>query len=386
MLAPTFLGFTESFLAARGGVWTAREIAQQPQMLQETQSILMARRAEIEDFLRPLLMRTDLRVILTGAGTSAFIGEILAPWLAAKLQRRVEAIATTDLASAPELYFATDAPTLLVSFGRSGNSPESVAAVDLANRCVKEVHNLVITCHDQGALAQAAAVARHGYVILLPGATHDRGFAMTSSFSCMAYAGLAALSSIEAFQPDIDVIASAVAQVIGDYTDALKAASEKGYDRVAYLGSHIFKGLAREAALKMMELTNGAVVTLFDSPVGFRHGPKTFVNDKTLVFVFVSNDPYTRQYDVDMLDELRRDGEAGRVVALTARDGLDTSDQIRVHGLENAEDCELLFPYIVAPQIFAFQQSLRHGLTPDQPNANGTVHRVVQGVRIHERA
>jgi tagatose-6-phosphate ketose/aldose isomerase len=384
MLAPTLLGFPESLLQARGGLWTAREIAQQPQMLLETQKLLMAHREQIERFLEPLFVRRDLRVILTGAGTSAFIGESLSPWLASKLQRRIEAVATTDLISAPDIYFSADIPTLMVSFGRSGNSPESVAAVELANRCVTEVHNLVITCHDEGALARAAVAAR-GLVIVLPEATHDRGFAMTSSYSCMTYAGLAAFSGIEAFASKVGAISEGVAQLIDDYSDVLKAASEQGFERVVYLGSNIFKGTAREAALKMMELTNGAVVTLFDSPVGFRHGPKTFINNKTLVFVFVSNDPYTRQYDIDMLEELRRDGEAGRVIAVTARDGED-GDQILVHGLADAEDCDLLFPYIVAPQIFAFEQSLFHGLTPDNPNTNGTVHRVVQGVQIHERA
>lgn len=379
MLAPTFLGFSETLLQARNGLWTAREIAQQPEMLRQTQKILMRDRASIEAFLQPLLARPDLRVILTGAGTSAFIGESLAPWLATKLSRRIEAIATTDLISAPELYFAKDVPTLLVSFGRSGNSPESVAAVEMAQRFVTDIHNLVITCNGEGALAKAG-----GHVILLPEATHDRAFAMTSSYSSMVYAALVAFSGIESYEAKIGAIADAVEQVIADCTEMLKEACDSGFERVAYLGSHIFKGLAREAALKMMELTNGGVVTLFDSPVGVRHGPKTFVNGKTLVFVFLSNDPYTRRYDLDLLNELRRDGVAGRVIALTAQDGL-AGDVIHVPGLATAEDAALLFPFITAPQVFAFQQSMHHGLTPDQPNPNGTVHRVVQGIQIYER-
>jgi tagatose-6-phosphate ketose/aldose isomerase len=384
MLAPTILGVPESILQARGGLWTAREIAQQPAMFLETQKILMTDREKIKTFLQPLLARQDGRMILTGAGTSAFIGESLAPWLAGKLQRRIEAIPTTDLISAPGIYFAADIPTLLVSFGRSGNSPESVAAVELARQCVTDVHNLVITCHDQGALTRAAA-AHRDLVIQLPEATHDRGFAMTSSYSCMTYAGLVVLSGIEVFERKVNAISEAAGQVISDYTDMLKDASEEGFDRVAYLGSHIFKGTTREAALKMMELTNGAVVTLFDSTVGVRHGPKTFINGETLVFVFVSNDPYTRKYDLDMLEELRHDSVAKRVIAVTAQDGVG-GDHIRVRGLDQAEDCELLFPYIVAPQILAFQQSLHHSLAPDRPNTNGTVHRVVQGVQIHERS
>src|SRR5205085_12144229 len=126
----------------------------------------------------------SLRIILTGAGSSAFIGECLAPHLGAKLCRRVEAIATTDLVSAPHLYFSEQVPTLLVSFARSGNSPESIAAVELAQRFLGQAHHLAVTCNPHGALARKGL----GETILLPEETHDRSFAMTSSFSCMSYA------------------------------------------------------------------------------------------------------------------------------------------------------------------------------------------------------
>lgn len=381
----THLGLTESALSQLGGLWTAREITQQPAMLRETQALLMARRAEIEAFLQPLLALPTLRVILTGAGTSAFIGQCLAPVLAARLGRRVEAIPTTDLVCAPQLYFEADTPTVLVSFGRSGNSPESLAAVELADRLVKDVRHLVVTCNADGALAGYAQRSR-GLILQLPEATHDRSFAMTSSFSCMTYAALAVFSGVAAMDGRVDAIARATEGMIGDYAGVMQAAAAEGYERVVYLGSHIFQGLAREAGLKLLELTNGALVTMFDSPLGFRHGPKTIVNGRTLVVVFFSNNAYTRSYDLDLLGELRREDDAARVIAITAQDGagLARSDELSVLGLETADDAELLFPYIVAPQIFAFFQSLRLGLAPDKPNTSGTVNRVVQGVRIHE--
>jgi len=380
-----FLGLDAAELERLGGAWTAREIVQQPAMLKETQALLMARRAEIEAFLAPLLDQADLRVILTGAGTSAFIGECLAPVLSSRLGRRVEAIPTTDLVCAPHLYFEAETPTVLVSFGRSGNSPESVAAVQLADRLVKALHHLVITCNAEGALAAYGQGAR-GMTIQLPEATHDRSFAMTSSFSCMTYAALAVFSGIAAMNPRVEAIARATEQVIAEYAAVMRATAEEGYERVVYLGSHMFQGLAREAGLKLLELTNGALVTMFDSPLGFRHGPKTIVNDRTLVVVFFSNNAYTRSYDFDLLGELQRDNDAARVIAITAQDGLGlaSADEITVRGLEGADDAELLFPYVVAPQIFAFFESLRLGLTPDKPNTSGTVNRVVQGVRIHE--
>jgi tagatose-6-phosphate ketose/aldose isomerase len=379
------LGRDEGELQALGALWTACEIAQQPAMLRKTQEGLLADKDALDIFLRPLLDRAAMRVILTGAGTSGFIGECLAPCLAAKLPCRVEAIPTTDLVSAPYLYFEAGTPSLLVSFGRSGNSPESVAALDLAEELVGDIHHLAITCNPDGALARKIGTAGNGMTILLPEETHDRSFAMTSSFSCMTYAALAALSGIDSMAGRIDRIAQAVGTVIAAQADAMRTLAGRGFERVVYLGSHIFKGLAREAALKLLELTDGGVIAAYDSPMGFRHGPKTMVNDRTLVVVFLSNDAYTRRYDADLLEEIRRDGRHGGLLAISSRDdGMAAGvERILIPSMEDAEDVDLLIPFITAPQIFAFEESISRGLRPDTPNISGTVNRVVQGVRIH---
>src|SRR5262245_27120420 len=379
------LGRDETELETRGALWTAREIAQQPAMLRKTQATLVDHKNALERFLRPLLDRAGIRVILAGAGTSAFIGECLAPDLAAKVQRRVEAIATTDLVSAPYLYFEKATPTLLVSFARSGNSPESVAAVDLADQFVESVHHLAITCNAEGALARRIGPARNGMAIQLPEETNDRSFAMTSSFSCMMYAALAALSGVDGMAAQLDRIAYAVETVLSTQANAMKALAARRHERVVYLGSHIFKGLAREAALNLTELTDGAMVAIHDSPMGFRHGPKTIVNARTLVVIFLSSDAYTRRYDLDLLEEIARDGKHGGVLAICARDdGVPAAvERIVVPAMADAQDVDLVFPFIVAPQLLAFEASLVRGLSPDNPNTSGTVHRVVQGVRIH---
>lgn len=370
-IAPTSAGTKE--------LWTSREIRQQPATLRATQALLRAQRPEIEAFLKPLLARSDLRIVLAGAGTSDFIGECLAAPLALMTGLCVEAIATTSIVSTPKLYLKPTAPTLLISFGRSGNSPESLAAIELANAEIAEVHHLLITCNPDGALARAGGERAH--VIVLPEATHDRGFAMTSSFSAMMLAALAVFSGIEVFAARIEPIADAVGGVLKSVEPRMAALAAREFSRVVYLGSGPFQGLAREAALKLLELTDGGLVTMFESTLGFRHGPKTIVNGDTLVVVFVSNDPVTRAYDLDMIEELRRDGVAGEVMAISARHGVAGSVEVR--GLEHAADCDLLFPYIVPAQLFALHASLERGLDPDAPNKAGTVNRVVQGVRIH---
>ncbi|MCW6536414.1 SIS domain-containing protein [Sphingomonas lycopersici] len=362
--------------------WTRREILQQPSTLRATQALLRASRAAIEGFLAPLLAKHDLRVMLCGAGTSAFIGECLAPWLSATTGRCVEAVATTDIVAAPQLYLDPARPTLMVSFGRSGSSPESVAAVDLADARLPSVHHLVITCNAAGALARRNAANSH--VVVLPEETHDRAFAMTSSFSAMMLAALSILGGIDTIDARVEAIADAVSATIAGAEPRAATLAAREFDRVVYLGSGVFQGLAREAALKLLELTDGAIPTAFDSPLGFRHGPKTIVTPRTLIMVFVSNDPLTRLYDLDMLDELHADGRCGAVVAIAAQDV--PGEALLVPGAGGQADIDLLFPYIVPAQLFALQCSLRLGRTPDRPNASGTVNRVVQGVRIHPAA
>src|SRR5215212_8740868 len=162
-------GFSPEQLEDRGAGWTAREIAQQPAVWKETGRTVGSHREDANAFLQPLLGLPDLRIVLTGAGTSAFVGEILAPALSLRLGRRVDAVATTDIVSNPNEYFAEDLPTLLVSFARSGNSPESAAATALADRCLSECHHLVLTCDPDGQLYTDHAGGERSLVLLMPG-------------------------------------------------------------------------------------------------------------------------------------------------------------------------------------------------------------------------
>ena len=371
-----YLGHPQAELEAAGGIWTAREITQQPAVWPKIHRQLNAGAGALRTFLRPLLERKDLRIVLTGAGTSAFIGECLVPAVKRSTNLRVEAIATTDLVGSPDVWLETAVPTLLVSFARSGNSPESLAAVNLAEQSLGERHHLIVTCNQDGELNRRAQQLKNAHVLLLPEETDDRGFAMTSSFSSMI---LAASLAFEAL-PDADVAALAKwsAQVLETRVPLIAELARAGFERVVYLGGQEFRGLAREAALKMLELSDGRMVALAETPLGFRHGPKTIVNGKTLVVMFLSNDPYARQYEADLLRELRSDAVAGRVVALG-----NGEDAIAVGAPATASNLALCFPYAVFAQTLAFLRSLSLGLRPDTPNARGVVNRVVQGVSIY---
>ena len=383
----TLLHLDPSELAHRGGTHTAREIAHQPAVWQAVHDQLQAERPRLDAFLAPLLALPDLRIVLTGAGSSAFIGQCLAPGLLRLLGQRagirVEAVATTDIVSSPEQCLQPEVPTLLVSFARSGNSPESLAAVELADRLIKRSHHLVVTCAAEGTLNRRLAGQPRAHVLLLPDETHDRAFAMTSSFSGMLLAAAWAFGL--PLQP-VTALAHAAQALAERETDRLYALAEQPFERVVYLGSNALLGLAREAALKLLELTDGQLVAMADSPLGFRHGPKTILNDRTLVVILLSNDPYTRQYDLDLLRELRREGRA-RVLALRAAapDGTETphADDVSLALPAVAPDLALAPVALVFAQCLALLASLQRGITPDNPSASGTVTRVVSGVTIH---
>jgi len=385
------LGLTAMQIQAGGAYWTAREIAQQPQLWPEV-ARLIAGDAALASYLAPRLANPDLRVVLTGAGTSSFVGECLAPALARNGPQRARAVASTDIVTSPPSCLIPHTPTLMVHFARSGNSPESVATMELAEEHIEQCAHLVVTCNAQGDLYRRAGGMRHAHAVLLPQACNDQSFAMTSSFTGMLLAAALALRVLAA---DSARIAQLGTQVMTSCLPVLASLVRERFERVVYLGSNELKGLAREAALKMLELTDGRVVAVADAPLGFRHGPKTIVNGSTLVVMFLSNDAHTRLYDLDLLAELRRDAVAGRVIALANRTDVPEHGDTLVLGdggaggtatageADRLTDLELCLPCAVFAQSLAMLRSLALGLSPDNPNAAGTVSRVVQGVSIY---
>ena len=422
-------GFSPEQLNERGAEHTAKEIAQQPAVWRETAARVLSYKEEVDAFLRPLLEYPDLRIILTGAGTSAFIGEIVAPTLSKKLKRPAEAVATTDIVSNPAECFAYDRPTLLVSFARSGNSPESLAATGLADEFLSECHHLVFTCDPDGRLYGEHSGRERSLALLMPEETNDQGFAMTSSFTSMILAAWLVLAGaeigaeveepaamavpgLEATEPLVERLATAAERVLAARYENLRTLASSGYERVVYLGSGPLKGLAHESALKILELTAGTLTTSYESPMGFRHGPKSLLNNRTLAIVYVSGDLYTKKYDLDLLHELQKSMRPGSVIAVTtdpdvmsssapgsgATFGSEASEEHGEHkeqeereehivwlleGLEGVEDPALALPYVLIAQLLGLYCSLELGYTPDNPFPSKEVNRVVEGVTIH---
>lgn len=372
---------THNVPAQEDGGATILEISQQPDAWREVAANLGG---AAHEFLAPLLSLPDLRIVLTGAGSSAFIGEIAASALRRHLGRRVEAIATTDIVAKPLDHVERATPTLLVSFARSGNSPESVATTALVDSLADNVWHLVLTCDPSGALGGAHEGRTDSFVVCMPERTNDTGFAMTSSLTSMLLACLLLMGPAETC--DAAALADAAQYMLEQHDDIRELARRKKH-RIVYLGSGSLQAVARESALKLLELTAGEVDTYFDSPLGFRHGPKSVLDLDTLVVVFVSTDPHARQYDLDIVAEIRGQLGPDALIAISAVPIPQSHGPVVVvPGLANLDDAAVALPYLLFAQYLALFSSVEYGKTPDNPFPSGEVNRVVHGVTIYPNA
>ncbi len=384
------LDYTKEELLELGAEITTREIYQQPDVWKEAFEAYQEKREEIAAFLQDIAAKHDyIKVILTGAGTSAYVGDTLVPYFKEVYDERkwnFNAIATTDIVANPQTYLKKEVPTILVSFARSGNSPESVATVDLAKALVDELYQVTITCAAEGKLALQAHGDDRNLLLLQPAASNDAGFAMTSSFTSMMLTALLVFDPTEfAVKARRFEVLSSLARKVLDNVADVKELVDLDFNRVIYLGAGPFFGLAHEAQLKILELTAGQVATMYESPVGFRHGPKSLINEDTVVLVFGTTTDYTRKYDLDLVREVASDKIARRVVLLSDQaSGLENVKEVALGCGGVLNDVYRVFPYIVYGQLFALLTSLKVGNRPDTPSPTGTVNRVVQGVIIHE--
>jgi len=367
----TYLNIDEENLKENNAYWTAREIEQQPLSWRKALKTVQGNNAQIMHFLSPLLMQKDLRIILTGAGTSAYVGDALAPHLSHKTGKLFSAISTTDIVANPELYFQKKTPTLLISYARSGNSPESIAAIKLADEVVDNCFHLVLTCNPEGELALGTNNNDNAFSLIMPQETLDQSFAMTSSYTSML------VSTLCIFTPDIkqlEQVAACSEALLKDSLETIKSQAQNKCNRLVFLGAGPLLGFARESALKTLELTAGKVLSYCESPLGFRHGPKSLVDENTDIILFCSTNAYTKKYDDDLYNELVKDQQALSVLKLNPE---------FIKQPTHLDDIWVGLVYLVYSQTLSFYKSLELELTPDNPCPTGEVNRVVQGVTIY---
>ena len=377
----------------RGLSHTPAEIAQQPATWRKTFELFRSRRDEIREFLQMAgVSAADFSsrpaVFLIGAGTSDYVGQSLAPLLRRMWQCEVTAIPSTDLLThQPELTFP-EQRYLWISFSRSGDSPEGVAVLQEALERRPDILQLVVSCNSSGRMLRESAGRPGALGILLDDAVNDRGLAMTSSFTNMVIFGqcLAHANDLLPYEPILNNLIQAGGSFLPVAAECAAELAAQEFTKACLVGSGALRAVARESALKLLELTAGKTLTMSESALGLRHGPMAALDENTLFVSFLSGKKRVQKFELDLLKEIGNKRLARRRVAVAGVS--NSADSFAEHWLAPPSSLTVNDDYrppvdVIFGQLLGLFFSLRWKLRPDSPSPNGAISRVVQNVNIH---
>ncbi len=375
----------------RGLVHTPSEIYNQVALWPDTCGRFRNNFDKIRSFLEAFQENGKINAICAGAGTSEFIGYCIESLIRRNLGIPTNVFSTPQIVASPYDIFINDYATLLISFARSGDSPESIGAVEIADLVSDKVHHFIITCNNEGKLLKSAAELKNSISITLDRRTNDQGLAMTASFSNMLLAGQM-FSYINSFDEYSECFAGMIEggkYLLDIAPDIIAEICRLDFDRAVFLGSGGNFGTARESHLKLQELTNGRVMCAYDTFPGLRHGPEAVIDENTVVVAFLSGDGYLRRYETDLLQELR-EKRIGRAVLAVCNRADDRVKALSDYVIEydagkrlNIRD-DLTPPlYVIIGQLFGLFKSINLKIKPDSPSESGVINRVVKGVKVY---
>lgn len=387
------LRMTKEEKAERGLTHTPAEIAQQPETWTATLECFQRQRPAVRDFLSGAHIgaarNNSPTVFLIGAGTSDYVGRCLEQLLRQMWQTEVVAVPSTDLLTHMEQHLVPNRTYLWISFSRSGDSPEGVAVLEKALRQHPNIYQVVVSCNENGRMLKRIAGEKQALGICLPDEVNDRGLAMTSSFSNMVIVGhcLAHVLEGDNYGQILHRMADAARNFLPAAADCAALLAAKSYRKVCFVGSGPLAGVARESALKLLELTAGETQTIWESSLGLRHGPMAALKPEDLLVCFLSSDERVQKYDLDLLNEVGRKKlvDARVVIGGSQKTGVDGLAEHYVSpNIASSLNDEYRAPVdVIFGQLLGLFSSLRWNLKPDCPSPTGAISRVVGGVEIY---
>lgn len=334
------------------GAYTREEILGQVSAWQATLQALGEQENALLAFRKPFE-----QVIFIGCGSTHYLSLAGAAVFQALTGLPARALPASEILLLPDVYLAQGADVLLVAVSRSGETTETVEAVRTFYRHGgREV--MAITCYEDSALAKEASIS--------PAVrqAHEESIAQTRSFSTMfltAQVVSALWAGREDFLSELRALPAHGERLIARQHELGRELGESpDFERFFFLGSSPNYGLACEAMLKMKEMTLSYSEAFYF--LEFRHGPKSMVNERTLVTGLLSDSG--SEYEMAVLREMQ--GLGAKILALADRanlEGMDFPFPLE-SGLSEMVRCLLYMPLL---QIIAYYRSMSKGLDPDRP-------------------
>ncbi|MEG0541304.1 MAG: SIS domain-containing protein [Angelakisella sp.] len=388
-----YIGIDEAVLKSKGGYDAAFEIERQPRLWCEIIDAVMSNKDRVEKFLSELKKEQNLKVLLVGAGSSGLAANVVKGHIAKKTGLDVACVNSTKLILDPTAYLQQDRPTLMVSFGSSGSTPEGVESLRLAKSIVKNLYQILILCVDDGILVKNNEGDEKTLFIPLPKETKGKSFAATAEFTCLVLQALLIfdLENIALYKDYFGSVRTEAKDFFAQKIEKVIDLANEETILISSLGSNEMEYLAKETALKAVEFSDGRYLSNYNTSLEFRHGPKLITSSKIITLFYINSDKYVAQYDIDMLKEICRDTNNSVTVAFghCDKEQLGCSPeyyfQFGRHELLEKVPTTALFMYALAMHSLISHISLKLGVEIDWPNTKGLVPKVADKVTIYRK-
>ncbi len=339
------------------GQYTWTEIVSQPEVWE---AALKRAETAAAELVARWPMREYQRVLFIGCGSTHYLS-----LTAASLARGITGASARGLPSSELFLFprytlpASGAQSMLWAVSRSGETSETLLALQ-AFRDHFEGPALTVGNYPESALVRECDGA-----ILIPEG-QEKSVAQTRSYNSMllsleVYFGVAA--GDRSYVESLGVLPSVAASVLGKYGGPLQEmGADATFDTVIFLGSGPLYGIACEGMLKMkeMSLSHSEAYHFME----FRHGPKSIVNERTLIAALLSDS--ATDYELKVLAEMRALGAT--VLLVCDRDPGDEKYADVLVTLSSGLPETARAPLCLLPlQLLAYGRSIARGLDPDQP-------------------
>jgi glutamine---fructose-6-phosphate transaminase (isomerizing) len=298
--------------------------------------------------------------LFVGCGSSFYLAESAASSWTLLTGEQVRAVPASEVLLYPGLtrLGATDVQALVIS--RSGRTSEAVRAAQVLRKEMR-LPTMGVTCAEESELEAECDST------LVLSAADEKSTVMTRSFTSMLISlqWLAAEHSGNVgFSRSLETMATRFAARLRPLADQVEDfVARHSFEDYVFLGQGPFHGVAREAALKVMEMSCSYSQSFHT--LEFRHGPKAIVTPQTALTFFVSRTG--QQREVEVLEEMKDLGGETITVCNQANENIRKASVLVLELNLPGDELALMGPHIVPSQLMGFFTGVGKGLNPDQP-------------------
>ncbi|MFJ8518584.1 SIS domain-containing protein [Lysinibacillus xylanilyticus] len=326
---------------------TYNEIMKQAQQLDKTKEIVQSLTFN-EDAV-------DI-VLFTGCGTSFYLAIAAARYYQSATGEVAVAVPASELFLHTDTHILSSKKYNIIGISRSGTTSEIIMALEHLNGS-ENIRTMAVTCNGDTPMAEVA-----NEVIALNDIS-EKSVVMTQSFSNMLYAlqlYAAKISQRVELMNQLEKIPALVKTALGNGEQLKQVTEDLAKKRFIFLGSGAYNGLAKEATLKLKEMTQTECESY--SNLEFRHGPISIVDEATVVILFTQKE--TKDFDQALIKDIQKLGGFVGVIGIASAD-LEADLIIRLS--EEIDDLNRLVEVVPYFQLLAYQRAIFKGYDPDKP-------------------